>query len=212
MIADVTIENEEGVEVVSTYSTSVGGLVGLMNSSLTNGYAIEDCYIYGSIFRINTENLRVGTLIGTLVGELKTKNTYSFVYTPSSNASAEEESTEDYKGRYINLGMVGLKAYETVSGEDTSSMVTVYLGQNTDRAEGVEYGVKVCSINVLRDMKIGYDFYEGWSGAVWAQNVFESQTIGNIHFIPYLKGVTPLERQENQVNGNVPFVQDIFGF
>ena len=212
LIADVTIENEEGVEVVSTYSTSVGGLVGLMNSSLTNGYAIEDCYIYGSIFRINTENLRVGTLIGTLVGELKTKNTYSFVYTPSSNASAEEESTEDYKGRYINLGMVGLKVYETVSGEDTSSMVTVYLGQNTDRAEGVEYGVKVCSINVLRDMKIGYDFYEGWSGAVWAQNVFESQTIGNIHFIPYLKGVTPLERQENQVNGNVPFVQDIFDF
>ncbi len=194
---DITLNNSTNSQ------TSAGGLVGLNYSLLDEGYVIQDCYTYGTCLLANRAGLNLGTIIGYSAVELNTYRTYSYVYTPGSDVTSE------YAGLYANLGMVGNQA--SLTTKDNTSVISVYLrGIINDERQGAtpEDVSQVVGISEMRNTILGRGIYASWpiisSTSIWAQNY----GVGNETFLPYLRGVTPQDRQESVNSSTDAF--DIF--
>ena len=165
--------------------TSVGGLVGLANSEIDNGYTIENSYVYGTKIFVNLAGSKVGALVGNAIKFDITK-TYSYVYT----AGARDSNIG--AGNYTNIGLIG----NTVIGAyDSTSVIAVWLGLNDGvRSTATEFDTSLVSIiETLRSTSIGTGCYPDWRAIDWARN---ASVGGSNEYAPYLVDVTPSDRQE----------------
>ena len=172
--------------------TSVGGLVGVANATVSEGYSINNCYVYGSQIQVESKGSKVGALIGNAI-VLNTQNTYAFIHTPGEKDS----------GNYANIAMAG--AVTNGSFDDTS-VISIYLGRNdgavkNDRGkDNYDDGYDSCyvkSIDVMRTTALGNGIYTGWDTSIWgrASGIAESN-----EKLPYLNNVTPSDKQDTETN------------
>lgn len=166
--------------------TSVGGLVGLANAEIDNGYTIENCYVYGAKIFVSHAGSNVGALIGNALKFDITK-TYAYVYTAGaldSNVGA---------GNYTNLSQVG---NEIIGAYDSTSVIAVWLGMNDgSRETATERDTSLVTvITSLRSTSIGVGCYLDWRMSVWTRN---ASVGGSNEYTPYLINVTPFDRQES---------------
>lgn len=166
--------------------TSVGGLVGLANAEIDNGYTIENCYVYGAKIFVNYAGSNVGALVGNALIFDITK-TYAYVYT------AGEHDSYLGAGNYANLSQIG---NEIIGAYDSTSVISVWLGLN----DGARLGATdkdtslVSMISSMRSTLIGTGCYPDWRLADWTRN---SSIGGSNEYLPYLIDVTPFDRQES---------------
>ncbi len=223
--------NTDGTE------TSAGGLVGKLTSSFhsKSGYVIKDCYVYGAKLGASTSNLNIGALIGYNVSKnangqivLNTNRTYAYVATDVTVQKISEGSTlkEVIKGNYVDLNFVGNKN-EINNTDSSSSFVVAHYSLNSEIAsEDFLYRqpqnldsfdissekanlVKIGSANTdgLRSYGIGTStIYSGWNYQTWARNGAGVGTNSTL----YLKGVTPVDRQENPYNESSLTIKNVF--
>lgn len=201
--------------------TSAGGIVGRNKSILSTGYVVQDCYVYGNRFIISSPGFYIGTIIGyneskNVLGQnvINTYRTYSYSAIPTEPSGVDNGIAT---GNYLNMGMIGNQAQldknaqgNPVVFDNTSSIVIYYYtnGANTYPHDGERYTESNDDVanlttigsyatnNGLRGTVTGQGIYQGWNGAnsPWARNI---SGVGINVYAMYLRGVTPVDRQEN---------------
>ncbi len=191
-------------------TTSAGGLVGKNVSYLTNGYVVRDCYVYGARIGASVAGLNVGALIGyndsrdsNDMNVLNTYRTYAYVATDTTPNAANKPV-----GNYLNLGLVGNQQALDTSDNSSSLAVAYYVAgvgtpyDNNDsyRESTTEDDVATLTRpgstveNGLRSYIIGQGIYQGWGNtSLWVRNTYGAGYNGSML---YLRGVTPIDRQE----------------